>query len=464
MSAMEEDNDLLNRRAVSDYSSAGPMGNEEIVITRQSDPPLRAGTYFVSIAVIDTGVVAMGTLTAEVESDGTPLPWISGGPLTPGQPADFRLGPVDNPMLFRGNYSFRLEVPTGASRVIFTLESVDPDVYVVLYVRYGEDNTFQNGRPVFDYIVAERIGITRRSDPPLRAGTYFVSVLVYDTGVVAEGTLTAAVETDEDCHLDVTCYPEWSNSTAGVAHITYEKSEGSFICSGTLLNNRQQDSTPYFLTAAHCVDTEAQARSVVAHWFYQTQTCNGDLPAFQSVPRTTGANLLSTLGGGPIEGRAHPDGDMTLLRLTGDLPDGVMFQGWYADPQPFGTQVTGIHHPGSADWDFFKRISFGQIIPDPSFETSDDVYAVVSNTQGYTQKGSSGSALFSSPGTVVGALSFGPDNDAEEIENACRTGRRTLTGYTHFSVFYPHVRQFIDSSGGERAPLLEEIRGLLPRL
>ena len=224
-----------------------------------------------------------------------------------------------------------------------------------------------------------------------------------------------------------------------------------------MLNNRQQDSTPYFLTAAHCVDTETEARSVVAHWFYQTQTCNGDLPAFQSVPHTTGARLLSTLGGG-----FHPDGDMTLLLLAGDLPYGVMFQGWDADPQPFGTQVTGIHHPGiagSADWGFFKRISFGQIIPDPGFETSDDVYAVVSYPpgRGYTEGGSSGSAIFSSPETIVGALRSG----ASIAGDACPTD---LSIYTLFSVFYPHIRQFIDSSGGERAPLLEEIRGLLPGL
>ena len=461
-----EDNDLLNRRVVSDYSSAGPMGNEEIVITRQSDPPLRAGTYFVSIAVIDTGVVAMGTLTAAVERDDTPLPPSGGGPLTPGQPAAFRLGPVESPILFTGNRSFRLEVPTGASRVIFTLESVDPDVNVDLYVRYGEDNDLLNRRVVSDYSSAEptgneRIGITRRSDPPLRAGTYFVSIAVIDTGVVAIGTLTATVETDADCHLDVTCYPEWSSSAAGVARIVSETSEGSSSCSGTLLNNSREDFTPYFLTAAHCVATEAEARSVMAFWHYQTQTCNGELPDFQSVPRTAGAALLYTLGGGTIEGRASPDGDMTLLRLEGDLPDAVMFQGWDANPQPFGTQVTGIHHPGNDDWDFFKRISFGQIIPDPISRISADVYAFTSYTQGYTQPGSSGSALFNNPGTVVGALSFGQDNDAEK-ENACRTGSRTLSGYTHFSVFYPHIRQFIDSSGGERAPLLEEIRGLLP--
>ena len=460
-----EDNDVQNRRIVSDYSSEGPTGNEQIVITRQSDPPLRAGTYFVSIAVIDTGVVAMGTLTAEVERDDTPLPPEGGGPLTPGQPAAFRLGPVESPTLFTGNRSFRLEVPTGASRVIFTLKSVDPDVYVVLYVRYGEDNTFQNGRLVFDHGSRnsegnERIGITRRSDPPLRAGTYFVSVALIDTGVVAEGTLTATVETDEDCHLDVTCYPEWSNSAAGVATIVFETSGGaSSKCSGTLLNNSREDFTPYFLTAAHCVATEEEAQSVIAYWFYQTQACNGDLPDFQSVPHTEGARLLSTLGA--VDG---PEGDMTLLRLEGDLPDGVMFQGWDAASQPIGAQVTGIHHPGSADWGFFKRISFGQIIPDPIFGTSEDVHAIVSYTHGYTQGGSSGSALFSSPGTVAGALSFIRRGIAAELENACRTGSTRHGGYTHFSVFYPNIRQFIDSSSGARAPLLEEIRGLLPGL
>ena len=258
------------------------------------------------------------------------------------------------------------------------------------------------------------------------------------------------METDAaDCHLDATCYPEWSSSAAGVARIFFETGAGSSFCSGTLLNNRQQDFIPYFLTAAHCVGTEEEARSVTAFWLYQTQTCNGELPDFQSVPRTEGARLLSTTGFRELR---DPEGDMTLLRLEGDLPDGVMFQGWDAASQPIGAQVTGIHHPGSDDWGFFKRISFGQIIPDPGFGVSDDVYATVSYPvgQGYTEGGSSGSALFSSPGTVVGTLSFGKGAP----DNACRIGSPLLDGYTHFSVFYPHIRQFIDSSGGERAPLL----------
>ena len=450
-----EDNAVQDGRLVTDHAANAVRGAgiEKIVITPSSDPPLRSGTYFVSVSVFDTGVVANCTLTAEVELEGEAPPTISGGTLTPGQPADFRLGPVDSPILFNRDHSFRLEVPENASRITFTLESVDPDVDVDLFVRFGEDNTIQDGGPVSDHFSLsftgnERIGITRRSDPPLRAGTYFVSILVFDEGVVAEGTLTATVETDaEDCHLDVTCYPEWSRSATGVAMIVFETSEGSYACSGTLLNNRRQDLTPYFLTAAHCVQTEEEARSVTAFWSYQTRTCNGDLPDLRNVPRTEGAGLISTLGGA-----AHPDGDLTLLQLEGDLPDAIVFQGWDADLQPVGAQVTGIHHPGSDDWGVFKRISFGQIIPESVFGTSDDTYFNVSWPvgQGYTEPGSSGSAVFSSSETVVGALSGG-----DIVGYSCPT-EPVVDVFTHFSVFYPHIRavhrQHLAGDKRRRAP------------
>ena len=457
-----EDNAFQDGGLVTDYRSRNPTGNDEIVITPQSDPPLRAGTYFVSVGVFATGVIANCTLTAEVELDEEDQTPISGGTLTPGQPADFRLGPVDSRTLFTGNHSFRLEAPENAARVIFTLESVDPDVDVDLYVRFGEDNDMQDGRPVFDHASLgftgnERIGITRRSDPPLRAGTYFVSIAVFATGVVAEGTLTATVETDaEDCHLDATCYPEWSSSATGVALIVIETSEGgSSFCSGTLLNNRRQDLTPYFLTAAHCVGTEEAARSVTVLWLYQTQTCNGELPDFQSVPHTDGARLFSTLGGAD-----RPDGDMTLLQLEGDLPDAIVLQGWDADPQPVGAQVTGIHHPGSDDWGFFKRISFGQIIPESVFGTTDDTYFNVSYPvgQGYTERGSSGSAIFSNSETVVGALSGG-----DIVGYACPT-EPVVDVFTHFSVFYPHIRPFIDSTSPSTGTVLSTISPIVTRI
>jgi len=61
--------DLQNGRVVTDYRHRNRAGNERIVITPQSTPPLQAGTYYVAIGVFTTGSVVEGTLTAEVERE-----------------------------------------------------------------------------------------------------------------------------------------------------------------------------------------------------------------------------------------------------------------------------------------------------------------------------------------------------------------------------------------------------------
>ena len=445
------DNEIRAGEVVSDYSSESLLGNEEIVITRSSSPPLRAGAYYISLALFDTGVTASGTLTAQVETE---QPSRAGGLLTPGRPSGFRIGPVDGPTLFHGDFSFRLQVPDNAARVTFTLNA-DRFADVDLYVRFGEDNEIQAGDAVSDYSSTgasgnEEIVITRASSPPLRGGTYYISLGLWDTGVVAEGTLTAQVETVRDCHLDAACYPEWSETASSAAMIAFEKDGSTYACSGTLLNNQREDFAPYFLTAAHCVNTQETARNVIVFWLYQTQACNGEPPDVRSVPRTTGARLLATLGGGIVdERRVHPDGDMTLLHLEGDPPDGVWFSGWDASLQPFDLQVAGIHHPGNEDFGAFKRIFFGRTVrvAAGSGGTSEDVHTVVSRTQGFTEGGSSGSGLFTaSEKSLVGVLSAGEQSD----ENACPIG--LLDIYTSLSAFYPHIRQFLDGAPSDSGP------------
>ncbi len=64
-----EDTELQNGRVVSDYSSTSRSGDEEIVITRSSNPSLRAGTYFASMGLRTRGVTARGTLTATLGFD-----------------------------------------------------------------------------------------------------------------------------------------------------------------------------------------------------------------------------------------------------------------------------------------------------------------------------------------------------------------------------------------------------------
>ena len=245
------------------------------------------------------------------------------------------------------------------------------------------------------------------------------------------------------CHLDVSCYADWAGAATAVAHIVFERN-GSFVCSGSLLNDRDESSSiPYFLTAAHCIDTDAAARSVIAYWRYQTETCDAmNWPARGSVPRTAGAALLAVMDGGlcgeegicPWQG-----GDAALLRLAGDPPRGAWFLGWDPNPQSVGTSVTGIHHPRGS----FKRISFGRITD--SYHS----YHVVSWSQGLTEGGSSGSPLFKGfegSGMVTGLLSFGSGGQ----QDACLAA--SVDGYTKFSDFYPHIRRFLDRESPPPSP------------
>jgi len=249
------------------------------------------------------------------------------------------------------------------------------------------------------------------------------------------------VEQEAACHQDVTCSPDWAQTARGVGMILFEEGGSTRVCSGSLLNTRDSSFDPYFLTAAHCLKTESVARTVLSFWGFQSETCNGAPPALRDVPRTTaGARLLSTVGD-----FGDPKGDMTFLEILGDLPDGVFFQGWDANPQPFGSQVTGIHHPRGA----FKRISGGRIVPDTIFDTDPATYALVAETNGRTERGSSGSALFSEPGVVVGALSFGL-----KVDDVCAVNP-SPSGYTHFSAIFPAIRQFLDAGGATPPPPID---------
>src|SRR5206468_687646 len=91
-----------------------------------------------------------------------------------------------------------------------------------------------------------------------------------------------------------------------------------------------------------------------------------------------------------------------------DLPGGVTFSGWDPGQPSVGSDLVGIHHP-SGSW---KRISFGTRGGDITVEVEGDIapadkFYQVSMSSGRIEHGSSGSPLFSSPGVIVGSLSYG---------------------------------------------------------
>lgn len=238
------------------------------------------------------------------------------------------------------------------------------------------------------------------------------------------------------CHVDVTCVGDWAEAARSVARLTFEKDGGSYFCSGSLLTTTDRGLIPYFLTAQHCMDDDATARTVVAYWAYQTPTCNGRAPAARGLPVSIGARYVA---GGDFE-----TADFTLLRLN-DVPNGVIFSGWNAAEPALGEAIVGIHHPAGD----FKRISQGVrdsdrrivSVPQQNFYT-------VRWSSGRTEGGSSGSPIFNSRKQVVGTLSHGPK--APPGQTVCDI--EPIDFYGRFSVQYRTLRRFLEPGSSSTQP------------
>jgi hypothetical protein len=245
------------------------------------------------------------------------------------------------------------------------------------------------------------------------------------------------------CELDVSCYASWVSAAGSVGMYIFESGGATYACSGSLVNNTNNDSKPYFLTAGHCISSAAAASTVEVYWKYQTSTCNGTPPSLSSLPTSLGATYLAS---GSIEA-----GDYSLIRLSSIPNINLVFLGWNASTSvlplssggtPTSATATGIHHP-EAD---YTRISFGVRTPDAAAQIGSDIapadmYYQIEETQGRVEPGSSGSPLFTSDQLIVATLTYAPSG------SACSISPFTA-GYARFSVAYPQLSQYLAPSGG----------------
>ena len=265
---------------------------------------------------------------------------------------------------------------------------------------------------------------------------------------------------EEECpRLFLACTEpwRWRPVADAVARIRFERPDGSYQCSGTLLNDTDENSfVPYLITANHCISTQAEAESVEAEWFYRPGPCGlGPEPIGRST--SGGADLLAT----------DFASDSTLLILKG--PDwegvdeqgrqvprfGVRFAGWDSRPRDSGA-VYGVHHPGDGPKEYLE----GRIEEVQDYEACNldrrpcqhrRAGIRVSFTEGTVLAGSGGSGLFRGD-RLIGLASS--------------TDLCTEAWYGNFSEFFPRVRRWLvgqerqnAQDGGGRGRVLVHVEG-----
>jgi hypothetical protein len=203
------------------------------------------------------------------------------------------------------------------------------------------------------------------------------------------------------CNIDVACHSaSWGAASQATARIAFISEGDSFVCTGTLLNDTDTSTfIPYFMTADHCINTQAEASTINSYWNYQRTTCGGAVGSFTTL--FGGATLLS---------RGF-DLDHSFLRLNDPAPASARFSGWSSGTVSAGTSMVGIHHPGGD----VKKISFGVIDGIAGYGeavTGSGGFIRVHWTAGVTEGGSSGSGLITGSypndrfvGTLTGGAS-----------------------------------------------------------
>jgi lysyl endopeptidase len=195
-----------------------------------------------------------------------------------------------------------------------------------------------------------------------------------------------------NCNIDIAC-PEaagWDNQGRAVALLL--TAGNTRFCSGTMIRNTGTADEPLLLTARHCPVT-ANSQFVFR---YVSPECNGSDGSVNRVIQ--GCQILAS----------RVETDFALLRLNGiPAPDWNVYRaGWDRSDEIPDSSVC-LHHPQgdvlkfSKDRDSPTKSSYLSQSGNPEY------WRIGQWELGTTQGGSSGSALFSTEGQIIGQLRGG---------------------------------------------------------
>lgn len=192
------------------------------------------------------------------------------------------------------------------------------------------------------------------------------------------------------CNININCPigAPWVDHKRSVAKMVFSDQGGSWLCTGSMINNTANDRKRYFLTAEHC--TSDNYSTMILFFNYENPTCIG-----------AGGPTNMTVVGTTVRA-ANYALDVRLLEVNSPIPGSynVFYNGWdRSGVTP--TNEAAIHHPGGDN----KKISidnnpavsssaFGGRLPNGFWRVTWD--------EGMTEGGSSGCPIYDQNKRVIG--------------------------------------------------------------
>lgn len=230
---------------------------------------------------------------------------------------------------------------------------------------------------------------------------------------------TKGLGTSGSCNNNVICPvgDDWRDQIRSVAMIVVQ---GSGICTGQLINNCNNNGTPYFLTANHCLGGN---NTWIFRFNWNSPTCGN----------TTNGPTNQTVSGSTLKA-SSAGSDVALLQLNSTPPASynVFYTGWdKSGAAP--TSSTCIHHP---DGDI-KKISFDNNAATQVSWGGAATWRIAAWDDGTTEPGSSGSGLWNQNGLLIGQLYGGDANCSNNVNDY----------FGRFSTSYPTLQNWLGNCG-----------------
>ena len=211
----------------------------------------------------------------------------------------------------------------------------------------------------------------------------------------------------DPCQVDVRCSEgdNWGPQIDATVRIVVQSSQGSGFCSGSVMNNTNEDCKPYVLTAYHCGDNSSTANfnSYVFYFNRQRSQCGSGV--------LEGNNTITgcTRRGHSNDGGGNTGSDWLLVELNQGIPNtyNPYYAGWN-NQNTGATSGVSTHHPSG---DVKKISTYTSTLSNSGWGIANTHWRVVwsstANGHGVTEGGSSGSPIWNQNGHCVGQLTGG---------------------------------------------------------
>lgn len=211
------------------------------------------------------------------------------------------------------------------------------------------------------------------------------------------------------CEVNVNCSEGTgkTNQRDAVLRLLIKNGSSGIWCTGSLVNNTNQDRTPYVLTADHCGKFSSEDDMLQWRFYFHYQSANCENPGVEPQLKTLIGceRIAASVNTGEL------GSDFFLVKLTDDIPEqyNPYFIGWNREGSVSNYGYT-IHHPQgdikkiSTYTDPLSSATYSDGIVNGYWEVS---WVETTNGHGVTEGGSSGSPIFDQNGYLIGTLTGG---------------------------------------------------------